>query len=186
MASGSRSRRIAIWTLGGILALYVCLIGVKVLWPLRFEDEVRTAAAVQQLDLDLVLAVIFAESRFDPEAVSPVGAAGLMQIMPESGRWIAEQIPLAQPEAIDLFDPVLNVRLGTWYLRYLLDRFGDVEAALAAYNAGPTRVDRWLAEDQAPFAETAAFVRRVLAARRVYRVYMSLSGLLRYVPSLTF
>jgi soluble lytic murein transglycosylase len=99
-----------------------------------------------RLDLDLVLAVIFVESAGYNFAVSPVGARGLMQIMPDTGEFLAGRLdhPWHGPDA--LFDPVLNLKLGTAYLRQLLNRYnGNVETALAAYNWGPGHIDRRIA-----------------------------------------
>ena len=111
-----------------------------------------------QLDPDLVRAIIRAESSFDPEAVSPRGAMGLMQLMPET----ASSLNVSNP-----YDPEQNISGGARYLRHLLDRFGgDVRLALAAYNAGESRV---LRESRIPpISETREYVRRVL---RYYEEY---------------
>ena len=99
-----------------------------------------------RLDLDLVLAVIFVESAGYNFAVSPVGARGLMQIMPTTGEELARRLGHAWHGADALFDPSLNLKLGTAYLRQLLNHYrGDVETALAAYNWGPGHVDRRIA-----------------------------------------
>jgi soluble lytic murein transglycosylase len=91
------------------------------------------------LDPALVAAVIQVESRFDPLAVSPVGAMGLMQLMPPTARWLLEKREgPAQIRPAQLFNPILNVELGTGYLAQLMSRFdGDLTRALIAYNAGP-------------------------------------------------
>lgn len=104
-------------------------------------EAVSRCAARFGLDPLAVLAVIEVESEFDPAAVSPVGAMGLMQLRPETGREIASElgIPWTSDDEM-LFDPELNVLLGTCYLRRLLDRFGDLDAALAAFHTGPTRI----------------------------------------------
>ena len=105
----------------------------------------------------LVKAVIAAESNFDPEAVSRKGAQGLMQLMPVTGSGLGLEDP---------FQPGDNVRAGTRYLRSMLDRYGDVERAVAAYNAGPAAVDRY--GGVPPYPETQAYVRRVLTYYRQY------------------
>ena len=88
-----------------------------------------------------VMAVVHVESRFDPRAVSPKGAIGLMQLQSETARSLAEDLGLQWTGDDLLYDPDINVLLGTFYLRRLIDRFGDVDAALAAYCSGPTLVE---------------------------------------------
>lgn len=105
----------------------------------------------------LVKAVIAAESMFDSEAVSHAGAQGLMQLMPDTARSLG---------VTDAFRPDQNVRGGTEYLARLLERYGDFSHALAAYNAGPTVVDRY--NGVPPYRETRAYVQRVLTYYRQY------------------
>ena len=112
-------------------------------------ETLVSEAKRNRLDLDLVLAVIFVESAGYNFAVSPVGARGLMQIMPATGEDLAQRqgVPWHGPDA--LFDPVLNLKLGTSYLRHLLSRYrGNVDAALAAYNWGPGHIDRRIASGE--------------------------------------
>lgn len=118
--------------------------------PAEWTKLAREAEEIFGLDSGLVLAVIRAESAFDHTAVSPVGAQGAMQVMPRT----QEQLGL-----IDPFDPRANVYAGTQYLMELMLRFGSVELALAAYNAGPASVEKY--GGIPPFAETRDFVRRV-------------------------
>lgn len=114
---------------------------------------VETAARRYRLDPELLRAVIDVESDFRPEVVSNRGAQGLMQLMPDT----AEEMGVSDP-----FNPDQNVDGGARYLRKMLDRFGDVETALAAYNAGPGTVDRH--GDIPPYRETLTYVRDVLRA----------------------
>ena len=109
------------------------------------ETIVREARA-QGLEPHLVAAVIEVESAGRPQAVSHVGALGLMQILPETGRELAQKhgVPWSGPQT--LFDPAINVKLGAAYLRELTNRYGDVSIALAAYNWGPGVIDRRLRE----------------------------------------
>lgn len=123
-----------------------------VLDDLPYGEIIRAAASRHGVDGLLVAAVIEAESHFDAEALSPRGAVGLMQLVPT---WIEEPL---RPR---LTDPDVNIDLGTRYLRTLIDRFdGDLELALAAYNAGPTNVRRF--GGVPPFRETQIYVGRVL------------------------
>lgn len=113
------------------------------------RDEVREAAIAvveesrrHDVPLDLVLAVIQVESGYHNFARSRVGALGLMQIMPHTGRTLASELGIEWNGNETLFDPVTNVRMGTYYLGYLHRRYGSYPAALAAYNWGPARIDR--------------------------------------------
>ncbi|MDR2450670.1 MAG: lytic transglycosylase domain-containing protein [Candidatus Accumulibacter sp.] len=115
---------------------------------------IRKAARDFDVPPELIAAVIRAESAFQPRAVSPKGARGLMQLMPATG----EALGLADP-----FDPEANIRAGTRYLKAQLSRFSDLRQALAAYNAGPGKVLQY--DGVPPFAETREFVRRVLEFR---------------------
>jgi len=96
-------------------------------------------------DTDLILAVMHVESRFDAFAVSPKNALGLMQILPSTGKWMAGKLGIPWEGPQTLFDPVTNLTIGVAYLRQLSDRYGHLETALAAYNWGPTAIDRRLA-----------------------------------------
>lgn len=113
-------------------------------YPMRYEAEIRQAAAEFSLDPAYVASVALAESSFDAEAVSSVGAIGLMQIMPSTGEWIAGKLDEAF-DAQRLYEPSVNLRYGCWYLRFLLDRYdGDMRTASTAYHQGQGRVDEWL------------------------------------------
>ncbi len=108
----------------------------------RIAHTVVEEATRHGLEPRLVLAVMHVESRYDPYAVSPVDAMGLMQILPSTGEWLAPQVGVAWAGPQTLFDPILNVRLGVAYLRMLSDRYdGRIHTALAAYNWGPGRID---------------------------------------------
>lgn len=122
------------------------------------EALVVRAAQAQRLDPALVRAVVQAESGFNPRAVSPAGAKGLMQLMDSTAQALGVRDP---------FDPVQNVAGGTRYLRQMLDLFGDERLALAAYNAGPGAVQRY--GGVPPYAETQRYVATVLALRERYR-----------------
>ncbi len=140
-------------------------------YPLEYEQLVRANARSRGLDPALVAAVIYAESRFDPNARSSAGAVGLMQLLPDTALFIARKTGGEDFVVADLRDPEINVRYGTWLLAYLTDYYeGDVRTALAAYHAGPGNVDEWRRTNQGiAFPETASYVREVERMRDVYR-----------------
>jgi len=114
--------------------------------------------------------VIEQESKFDADAKSPTGAIGLMQLQPATAKGIAIRTGGSKFVVSDLYNPELNVRYGAWYLRHLLDKYGDERTALAAYNAGQENVDRWRAAGEGvQFPETRAYVSRVERLKGIYR-----------------
>jgi hypothetical protein len=110
---------------------------------------VAEAASENGVPKDLIFGIIWVESRFNPEAVSPVGARGLMQLMPKTADYLADCIDWSGSH--DSFDPEFNIAAGSYYIARLIKQFdGDVELALAAYNAGPTKIRRWMKGDGLP------------------------------------
>jgi soluble lytic murein transglycosylase len=138
-------------------------------YPLEYEHIVRGHAENYQLDAALLAAVIYRESRFDSDARSSSGAIGLMQLLPDTAKGIAVNTGGNRFRVRDLYDPEINVRYGSFYLRRLLVKYGDERNALAAYNAGQANVDGWLeAGEGIQFPETQEYVDDVLEARDVY------------------
>ena len=138
-------------------------------YPLSYEQIVRGHAKNYDLDPALLAAVIYRESEFDASARSSSGAIGLMQLLPETAKGIALHTGGSRFVVADLFDPEINVRYGSFYLRRLIDKYGDTRLALAAYNAGQANVDAWRAAGKGiVFPETREYVDSVLAARDVY------------------
>jgi soluble lytic murein transglycosylase len=114
--------------------------------------------------------VIDEESKFNADARSSTGAVGLMQLQPSTARGIAVRTGGSKFVLSDLYNPEINVRYGAWYLRHLLDKYGDERWALAAYNAGQQNVDRWRArQEPVQFPETRAYVARVERLKGIYR-----------------
>jgi soluble lytic murein transglycosylase len=147
--------------------------------PLAYQDVIREQAADKHLDPALIAAVIYAETKFDSRS-SSAGALGLMQIMPQTAQFLAHRSGATTFTIGDLATPQVNIAYGSYYLRYLLDRYGgDTMLALAAYNGGESNVDRWVTDaraqgrsltvDAIPFPETRAYVLKVLQAQRDYR-----------------
>jgi soluble lytic murein transglycosylase len=148
--------------------------------PLRHEDIIRQQAADKGLDPALIAGVIYTESRFRDQT-SRAGAKGLMQLLPSTADDIARKSGGTAFVQGDLADPQVNISYGTYYLRYLLKRYGgNTVLAIAAYNAGEGRVDQWIFDarhrgeefDHArhiPFPETRHYVQQVLEMRGRYR-----------------
>jgi soluble lytic murein transglycosylase len=168
----------------GILAVIACTVFYskpiqRIFYPLLYQEYVFKYAENYQVDPFLVAAVIRKESRYSPTAVSPTGARGLMQIMPDTADWASRQLGIEFHQDL-LFDPEYNIRMGCWYLRRLQDTFPDnLPVALASYNAGQGNVGRWLKEgvwngelshlNQIPFPETRIYVSKVLTYYRHYQ-----------------
>ena len=147
-------------------------------FPVLYEHEVAKMSNQLNLDPAWVMGLMRQESAFMADARSPAGALGLMQLMPATGSHVARMLKLPQPNRSTLIQPDANIRLGTNYLKHVLDDLGNQVLATAAYNAGPHRVRSWLPEDQSlpasqwvdtiPFTETRGYVRGVLAFTTVY------------------
>jgi soluble lytic murein transglycosylase len=139
-------------------------------YPLEYDLIVTGHAKNYDLDPALLAAVIYRESKFDADVVSDSGAIGLMQLLPDTAQGIAELTGGSRFRVADLYEPEINVRYGSFYLRRLLRKYGDVELALAAYNAGQANVDEWLAAGKGiAFAETREYVDDVLDLQAIYR-----------------
>lgn len=153
----------------------------KLYYPVTFSNTISENAAERRIPVDLILAVIREESRFDSRAVSRAGAIGLMQLMPSTGAWIGAKLGVQNISDVDFRTPEFNIGAGSWYLRFHLDRSGEnLVAALAAYNAGRSRMQKWrtlFTPERSPMAalemigirETRNYVRRVLDSMAAYR-----------------
>ncbi|TQK74075.1 soluble lytic murein transglycosylase [Brevibacillus sp. AG162] len=172
MSFGKRAALIVL-----VLASVFLLLNTPLVWkwmyPIKYEQQIVTASLKYEVDPHLVLAVIRSESGFATDRVSKKGAVGLMQIMPETAEWIVKEAGFRPKDSQYLYDPVMNIEIGTWYLDFLLSRYdGDIVQVIAAYNAGPGKVNGWLASEQwdgtretiedIPYGETRQYVQRVL------------------------
>jgi soluble lytic murein transglycosylase len=138
-------------------------------YPLEYGHILRTHGENHGLDPALVAAVVYVESRFDPNAESEAGAIGLMQLLPATAEGIALRTGGKDFVVADLRDPDINVRYGTWYLDHLLERYGDLRLALAAYHAGQGNVDEWRRSGAGiAFPETREYVDNVRELERIY------------------
>jgi soluble lytic murein transglycosylase len=138
-------------------------------YPLEYEHMIRVHAGNHDLDPALLAAVVYVESRFDPNATSAAGAIGLMQLLPDTAKGIALRTGGDRFVVADLRNPEINIRYGSWYLDHLREQYGDTSVALAAYHAGPGNVDHWREEGLGiPFSETREYVSEVERLRKVY------------------
>nr|WP_239551075.1 lytic transglycosylase domain-containing protein [Halanaerobacter jeridensis] len=149
------------------------------IYPIYYENLVFETAAEDNIDPYLLLSIIYVESKFNPEAVSDQGARGLMQIMPQTGDWVANNLGYQNFEISDLYDPEINIKCGGWYLARLKEEFDNrLPVVLAAYNGGQGNVGQWLENerwdgkhetlDSIPFAETRGYVEKVM---KIYQRY---------------
>ena len=149
-------------------AVLIFAVALSVLYPKKYSREIDYACDRFKVSRSLVRAVILSESGYDERAVSRAGAVGLMQLMPSTAVWIAGEIG-EEELAFNLTDPQANITLGTALLAYLLSKY-SVPDALAAYNAGEGNLLKWKAKGSGyEFGETRAYVKRVVAAEKVYR-----------------
>ena len=147
-------------------------------YPMPFAAEITQAASAAGLDPALVFGLIRQETRFMPNLRSSVGASGLMQVMPATAAWMAKKIGMDWRNPAQIHDPLVNLTLGTRYLKLVLDDLGGSQAmAAAAYNAGPGRPRRWregpmleaaIWAENIPFNETRDYVKKVLSNAAVY------------------
>ncbi|ADQ04776.1 Lytic transglycosylase catalytic [Caldicellulosiruptor owensensis OL] len=150
---------------------------LKQIYPLKFSESISRYSTEIGVDPYLICAIIKSESNFNQYAVSRKGAVGLMQLSPSTAKWVAQKLKTEYLED-SLYDPDYNIRLGSWYIKYLIDYYsGDTKLAVAAYNAGMTNVNKWLSIrkrstieiTEIPFKETNHFVKRVFKSYEMYK-----------------
>lgn len=172
---------IVLWTV--ILLFLVVVITfpkwITVFYPMPHQEIVFSTSYEYEIDPYLTFAIIRAESKYQTSAESPVGAKGLMQIMPETAKWISEQMGQESFDMESLHDPQTNIDFGCWYIKTLIDEFnGQIPLAVASYNAGIGTVNGWLEEGKwngdprdmqdIPFPETRNYIKNVLKNYEAY------------------
>ena len=171
----------AIWFLSGNLGKASNMLKKKV-YPIKYSEYVDKASERYGLDRSLIYAVIRTESKFDPNCESHVGAVGLMQVRPETFRWLQKLRGTSLSDE-DLSDPAVNIDYGCYLLKYFLKRYKDERCAVAAYNAGFV-VTKWLKNSEyssdgktlkkIPYHETSEYVKKVEHAKDMYnKLYFS-------------
>lgn len=157
-------------------------------YPFPYQDKVYRYGRENGVDPYLIAAVIRTESKFVAAARSPKGAMGLMQMMPETAKWVAGQVGQDDFRDAMLNDPETSIRFGAWYLASLRKEFnGNEILVLAAYNGGRGNVGQWMRQlgwgkdfrdiDRIPYKETREYVKKVLSARERYKALYGGSGL---------
>ncbi|MCL2571495.1 MAG: lytic transglycosylase domain-containing protein [Defluviitaleaceae bacterium] len=167
-----------------ILFAIVGVLGLSMRFPVRYLEIIEEHAG--DIDPSWILAVIMAESSFRPEAESHRGAQGLMQLMPATAEDIARRMGKTDFDPETIWIPEVNIAMGSFYLNWLLERFGSLDLAIAAYNAGMGNVSRWLQDPEVssdgqtltniPFNETANYVRRVRFNQQIYAIILRFTG----------
>ena len=163
-----------------ILSIVIGLI-ISILTPIGYKDYINKYSNEYDIDPYLIAAIINVESKYNKEAISTKKAKGLMQIGPNTGEWGAKELGIEGYTEEMLFDPELNIRIGTWYLRQLKGQFdSDLRLVLAAYNAGSGNVSKWLVDknysydgiklSRIPFKETEEYLERVENNYKIYKL----------------
>lgn len=166
-----------------IILIIIIAIGIeelmtKKLYKKEYSEYVEKYSQEYGVEQNLIYAIIKAESNFDPSAVSTQGARGLMQLMYSTAKEVAEKIDIELTEE-NILEPEINIKLGTKYIASLLEKYECIEVALAAYNAGSGKVDRWIKEEiiksdgsdieNIPYKETNTYVRKIIRDYQIYK-----------------
>jgi len=167
-----------------LILLIVLLINLgniaRIFFPAKYINHIKKYAAMYQVDPYLIMSIIKTESNFDTEAVSHKNATGLMQIMRPTAFWLADRMNLSDFSYEKITDPEINIQMGCYYIAYLLTLYdGNVDNALAAYNAGEGTVDKWLNDTEyskdgksltnIPYPETKHYIEKVNKNIKIYR-----------------
>ena len=156
----------------------VSTVGMHVAFPIKYLDVIVSVCDSTSISPNLVLAIIKTESSFDKNKISPKGAIGLMQIMPDTANYVSDLYFAS--EEFDLYDEKDNILIGVTYLIYLYKKFEDKKTVLTAFNAGEGRVQKWLDDDfyskdgktlyYIPYEETSNYVKKVLTNEKFYNL----------------
>jgi len=155
---------------------------LKNFYPIKYSEYVQKYCKEYNVDENLIFACIKAESNFKEKAESKKGAKGLMQLMPTTAEELAKELSITINNE-NIFEPNINIQLGTKYISKLISKYSNIELALTAYNAGSGKVDSWISDgilkndgsdiENIPFKETNNYVRKIL---NDYKIYKELYG----------
>lgn len=151
----------------------------KAMYPIKYSEYVTKYSEEYNVDSYLIYAIIRTESGFKEDAQSNKDAFGLMQIIPTTGEEVAKKLKMKDYTQEDLINPETNIKIGTWYIKYLIGKFdGDLDLAIAAYNAGMGKVREWLGNPEyspegklvnIPFPETENYLKKVTKSYNMYK-----------------
>ena len=164
-------KKVIILVLVIIAVISIFLVSFWKIFPIKYKSLIVEYSKQFNLQPELVSSLIYAESGFDKDAVSNMGAVGLMQILPSTAEEIAHKLGVKD---YDLTSPEDNIRFGCYYLRYLLDIYkGDIVYSLCAYNAGLNNVSYWIFDDidEIPVEQTRNYVKKIIKCQKIYNVY---------------
>lgn len=164
-----------------VFLLIVGFLYIGIRYPMGYKEIVIKRSNEYNLDPYLVASIINVESSYDPNAISIKEAKGLMQIGPQTGKWASEVLGIENYKEEMLFDPEVNIKIGTWYLNRLLKEFNqDLDLVLMSYNAGSGNVNKWLNNkeycsdgvniDNIPFKETENYIQRINKNYKIYKL----------------
>ena len=150
--------------------------------PIKCIPIVYKSAQKYNMDPALIMAVIEIESKFDAKAVSKAGAIGLMQIMPKTAKSLSRELNIKKYNKNSLYNPEINIKIGTYYLKKLLQEFNnDIDLSLGAYNGGIGNIKKWQKQKkEIPFEETRTFIKKVKSARIKYKMLSKLHSACQY------
>lgn len=168
-----------------ILIVTVFLHIVNIFLPVKYEEIINKYSAEYQIPENLVMGIIKTESNFKKDAESDKGAKGLMQITEETALWCAEKMGIENFDTQGLFEPDTNIKIGVWYLSYLINKTGSEDIGIISYNAGINRVNKWLDEgiidknlqntDAIPYPETKNYIKKVKLYKKLYEYRTKIS-----------
>lgn len=167
-----------------VLGLFIVGLVISFIFPIAYKDHINKYSSLEGVDPFIVAAIVNVESKYDKRAVSHKNARGLMQIADQTGHWGAQELGIHNYNGEMLYDPEINIRVGTWYIKKLMQEFdNNLDLVLAAYNAGSGNVSKWLQNreysddgsslDRIPFEETENYLKKVNANYKVYRLIYS-------------
>lgn len=163
-----------------LILIFICYYGLKNIFPLEHKDLVEKYSLEYSVDKNLIYAVIKAESNFTADAVSHVGANGLMQLTDNTAYWIASRIGDDSFKIENISDPETNIKYGVWYIKYLSEQLENTDLVIMSYNAGINNVLDWIDNQKIstdeiqiqniPYRETKIYLTKVKTYRKIYEL----------------